>query len=128
MKSETSPEKSVVRITVATCPQLFTRTVSKKSNRMCTTCKNKLYSSTEKGVTIAKLRLTKLVATLRKYVHIQTTKMLITDQPLHLASLMSAFVVHRKESKLFERRHEKTNVLVSDLVQHKPGCTATEDG
>ena len=28
----------------------------------------------------------------------------------------------------FEPRHEKTNVLVSDLVQHKPGCTATEDG
>ena len=28
----------------------------------------------------------------------------------------------------FERRHEKTNILVSDLVQHKPGCTATEDG
>ena len=28
----------------------------------------------------------------------------------------------------FEQRHEKTNVLVSDLVQHKPGCTATEDG
>ena len=27
-----------------------------------------------------------------------------------------------------ELRHEKTNVLVSDLVQHKPGCTATEDG
>ena len=28
----------------------------------------------------------------------------------------------------FEPRHEKTNVLVSDLVRHKPGCTATEDG
>ena len=27
-----------------------------------------------------------------------------------------------------ELRHKKTNVLVSDLVQHKPGCTATEDG
>ena len=24
--------------------------------------------------------------------------------------------------------HEKTNVLVSDLVLQKPGCTATEDG
>ena len=24
--------------------------------------------------------------------------------------------------------HENTNVLVSDLVRHKPGCTATEDG
>ena len=27
-----------------------------------------------------------------------------------------------------EPRHEKTNVLVSDLVRHKPGCTAIEDG
>ena len=27
-----------------------------------------------------------------------------------------------------EQRHEKTNVLVSDHVRHKPGCTATEDG
>ena len=27
-----------------------------------------------------------------------------------------------------EARHEKTKVLVSDLVRHKPGCTATEDG
>ena len=24
-----------------------------------------------------------------------------------------------------EPRHEKTNNLVSDLVRHKPGCTAT---
>ena len=24
--------------------------------------------------------------------------------------------------------HEKTNVLVSDQVRHKPGCKATEDG
>ena len=29
---------------------------------------------------------------------------------------------------IFEPRHEKTNVLVSDPVRHKPGCTATEDG
>ena len=27
-----------------------------------------------------------------------------------------------------ETRHEKTNVLVSDQVTHKPDCTATEDG
>ena len=27
-----------------------------------------------------------------------------------------------------EPRHEKTNVVVSDLVLHKPGCIATEDG
>ena len=29
---------------------------------------------------------------------------------------------------IYEPRHEKTNVLVCDLVRHKPGCTATEDG
>ena len=28
----------------------------------------------------------------------------------------------------FEPRHEKTNILVFDLVPHKPGCIATEDG
>ena len=28
----------------------------------------------------------------------------------------------------YEPRHEKTNVLVSDLGRHKAGCTATEDG
>ena len=27
----------------------------------------------------------------------------------------------------FESHHEKTKVLVSDLVRHKPGCTATEE-
>ena len=31
-------------------------------------------------------------------------------------------------TRLYEPRHEKTNVLVSHLDQHKPGCTATEDG
>ena len=29
---------------------------------------------------------------------------------------------------IIEPRHEKTNVLVSDLVRHKPGCTTTENG
>ena len=28
----------------------------------------------------------------------------------------------------YEPYHEKTNVLVSNLVRHKPGCLATEDG
>ena len=27
-----------------------------------------------------------------------------------------------------EPRHEKTDILFSDLVRHKPGCRATEDG
>ena len=31
-------------------------------------------------------------------------------------------------TKVNEPHHEKTKVLVSDLVRHKPGCTATEDG
>ena len=30
--------------------------------------------------------------------------------------------------KTYEPSHEKTNILVSDIVRHKPGCTATEDG
>ena len=28
---------------------------------------------------------------------------------------------------IIEPHHEKTNILVSELVQHKPGCKATED-
>ena len=32
------------------------------------------------------------------------------------------------EYSINEPRHEKTNILVSNLVRHKPGCTATEDG
>ena len=35
---------------------------------------------------------------------------------------------HTDISITFEPRHEKTNYLVSDLVRHKSGCTATEDG
>ena len=31
-------------------------------------------------------------------------------------------------TRIYEPRHEKTNVLVSDLVRHNLGCTATEDG
>ena len=31
-------------------------------------------------------------------------------------------------ANIYEPRHEKTNILVSNLVRHKPGCTATEDG
>ena len=33
-----------------------------------------------------------------------------------------------KAMVLSELRHEKTNVMVSDQVRHKPGCTPTEDG
>ena len=59
---------------------------------------------------------------------------------VHPWRLISAFVFHcldniisfmsipKDQAIPCEPRHEKTNVLVSDLVQHKPGCTATEDG
>ena len=32
------------------------------------------------------------------------------------------------EISIYELRLEKTNILVSHLVRHKPGCTDTEDG
>ena len=40
------------------------------------------------------------------------------------------FLPYKKVQGLlsFEPRREKTNILVSDLVPHKPGCTVTEDG
>ena len=37
-------------------------------------------------------------------------------------------IVVIQTTSVTEPRHEKTNVLVSDLVRLKPGCTATEDG
>ena len=37
-------------------------------------------------------------------------------------------ILSASSGQIFEPRHEKTNVLVSDLFRHKPGCTATEDG
>ena len=36
-----------------------------------------------------------------------------------------AIYIHVNRKNSFEPRHEKTNVLVSDLVQHKPDCTVT---
>ena len=41
------------------------------------------------------------------------------------ARVFEVFVLSSSKS---EPRHEKTNILVSDLVRHKPGCTAVEDG
>ena len=37
-------------------------------------------------------------------------------------------VTMKARENITEPRREKTNVLVSDQVRHKPGCTATEDG
>ena len=39
-----------------------------------------------------------------------------------------AFHVIVHDKTVFEQRQEKTNILVSDMVRHKQGCTATEDG
>ena len=52
-----------------------------------------------------------------------------SDQGLHCLLLC----LHLLETFLYckvdyEPRHEKINILVHDLVRHKPGCTATEDG
>ena len=44
---------------------------------------------------------------------------------VHSSFSVGMYVVH---VYVYELRHEKTNILVSDLVRHKPGCTATEDG
>ena len=46
------------------------------------------------------------------------------DKLCGLAQLHSAFVCVYK----YEPRSENINALVSDLVRHKPGCTATYDG
>ena len=43
-------------------------------------------------------------------------------------NIIVALLLLRATENIFEPRHEKTNVLVSDQVRHKPGCTATEDG
>ena len=53
---------------------------------------------------------------------LQTTKVLIR-QPKCAGRFASLMLIH----VTYERRHEKTNVLISDLVRHKPGCAVTED-
>ena len=60
----------------------------------------------------------------------------INDERFHRDSdyeslSLNLFTEEFKEEVLSElnvSRYEKTNILVSDLVWHKPGCTATEDG
>ena len=49
-------------------------------------------------------------------------------KPTCVATVARFEIMDLENGALFEQRHEKTNVLVSNLVQHKPGCTATEDG
>ena len=38
------------------------------------------------------------------------------------------FLKDKLNCNINELRHEKTNILVSDQVRHKPGFTATYDG
>ena len=45
--------------------------------------------------------------------------------------LMTRFTCSHETEQIncvFESRHEKTNILVSDLVRHKQDCTVTENG
>ena len=37
-------------------------------------------------------------------------------------------LIQGEQTSVNEPHHKKTKVLVSDLVRHKQGCTATEDG
>ena len=50
--------------------------------------------------------------------------------PFILSGNTAALALDKVKSifTVIEPRHEKTNILVSDLVRHKPGCIATEDG
>ena len=41
----------------------------------------------------------------------------------HIDTTMQHTGIHTNEPQC-----EKTNILVSDLVRHRQGCTATEDG
>ena len=47
-----------------------------------------------------------------------------------MISVVATFKIssYQQLTKTFEPRYEKTNILVSDLVLHKLGCTAAEDG
>ena len=48
---------------------------------------------------------------------------------VHMKKVMIlSYAMSAQQRPLLEPRHEKTNDLVSDLILHKPGCTATEDG
>ena len=60
----------------------------------------------------------------------------MSDTP-HLLSVLKLSYQHLLDNQpsvghikslIIEPVYEKTNNLGSDLVQHKPGCTVTEDG
>ena len=59
-----------------------------------------------------------------------------TTIKINCLSQFTAYIKHKmlsicsekgQKKKHNEPRHEKTNFLVSYLVQHKPSCTAAED-
>ena len=57
-------------------------------------------------------------------------KVLLTRRRVSLYRVFYHYAISSalQNNEQYEPHHEKTNVLVSDLVLHKPGCTATEDG
>ena len=57
-----------------------------------------------------------------KYHEICTLSLLLVASLEYCRKL---FILRNTEN---EPRHEKTNILVSDRVRHKSGCTATGDG
>ena len=50
--------------------------------------------------------------------------MTVILQHLNIGSILHRHVI----VMVYEPRCEKTNVLGSNLVRHKPGCTTAEDG
>ena len=55
-------------------------------------------------------------------------KAALLSGPPGIGKTTTATLVCKVGYLLYEPRHEKTNILVFDLVRHKPSCTATEDG
>ena len=49
----------------------------------------------------------------------------LTNTITRLCNILQFFMAVKT---IIEQRHEKPNVLVSDLVRHIPVCTAIEDG
>ena len=64
-------------------------------------------------------------------IHVAKTKVLIScavTALLFLHMQKAGILMTRLTHHAFEPHHEKTNILVSDLVRNKSGYTATEDG
>ena len=68
------------------------------------------------------------------FIHVYTctpkytnNSLMASNQTAVDSTLICNFVVSINGIR-FEPHHERTNILVSDLVRHKPSCSATEDG